>query len=98
MKKIYKRPICVTLNRLGKESSIYLWSRYFSNIENAITRGVMLALLTGEPGDVLEITSSNYGYLIATIKLKVNAKSVADLQVKFHVEQSLTVVRDKIYE
>ena len=62
-----------------------LWTRFFTSVTNAVTRGVELAILTGEPGDILEISHSNFGFLIATVKLKVNAKNFTNLNIQFHL-------------
>lgn len=80
---IYKRPIAATLHRASGKSTVEIWVRRYSSVTRAITRGVELMLLEGEPGDVLEISSSNFGYQIATVKLRVNAQSLRDLKIDF---------------
>ncbi len=52
-----------------------------------MTRGVELALLDGEPGDVLEISSSNFGYAIATIKLGVSTKGLTNIKIEFLIDE-----------
>ena len=92
-KKVPKRPITVKLHRLMNHSTEVMWTRYYATATNAIRRGVELAILTGHPGDVLEVSSSHFGFLIATVKLAVGANNLVDLQVKFHVTDQLETER-----
>jgi len=92
---VYKRAIAVTLHRRTGKSTKVIWVRYFNRVTTAIPRGVELALLSGQPGDVLEFTSSNYGYLIATIKLNVGAKGLDSLNIDFAVQHSCNPNRIK---
>lgn len=85
--KFYKRSFCCKLHRLTENSSKVIWTRYFNSLAKCISRGTELSILTGQPGDVLEITSSNFGYLVATIKLKVGATSISDLNIKFYLKK-----------
>jgi hypothetical protein len=82
--KVYKRPIKATLHRRKGNSTITVWVRYYHSIASAISRGVELAILKGQPGDVLELSSSNYGYLIADVKLKVGSSGLSNMEIKFH--------------
>ena len=86
--KFYKRQIRATLHRLqpGTKASAEVWTRYYETVTSALSRGVNLALLTGEPGDVLELSSSNYGYQIATLKIKVGSKNLASMVIDFQIE------------
>jgi hypothetical protein len=74
--KHHKRPILAQLHR-GKE---LVWSRYYVKISTAIPRAVGLAILEGQPGDVVEFSNSNFGFLIATCKLSVTGK----LSIEIH--------------
>lgn len=83
--KQYKRNIRATLHRASGNSTEVIWVKYYSNISNAIRRAVELSIFTGQPGDVLEFTSSNFDYLIATIKLKVGVSVFANMDIEFHI-------------
>lgn len=83
--KIYKRKYKAVLHRAKGNSTVVISERFFQSIHRAISRGAELAILEGMPGDVLEISSSNFGYLVATVKLSVNAKSLSNLKIEFHV-------------
>lgn len=86
--KIYKRPIVATLHRYPegrRRGSQVIWTRYYTDITNAIPRGVQLALQDGEPGDVIEFASSNHGYQIATVRLKVGS-SIHNISVRISKE------------
>lgn len=87
LEKIYKREYKVVLHRRRGNSTEEIWVKFFSSISNCIRRGSELAVLTGQPGDVLEITHSNFGFLIATIKLKQGTTSFADMSIKFHLKE-----------
>lgn len=87
--KIYKRAIKATLHRNKGRSTAIVWERFFSSVTKAMTRGVELALLDGEPGDVLEITSSNFGYAIATVKLGVSTKGLTNIKIEFLIEEEV---------
>jgi hypothetical protein len=92
-KKMPKRPIVAKLHRSMNHTTEVMWIRYYSNATNAIRRGVELAILTGHPGDTLEVSSSHFGYLIATVKLTVGANSLVNLEVKFDVIDQLAIER-----
>ena len=85
--KIYKKEIRATLHRSSGKSSELLWTRFFNKVTTALSRGVELAVLTGQPGDVLEISSSNFGYLIATVRLTVNTKGLSSIKIEFQVDE-----------
>ena len=87
LEKVYKREYRVVLHRKSGNSTEEIWTKFFSSVSNCIRRGSELAVLTGQPGDVLEITHSNFGFLIATIKLKVGITSFADMSIKFHLNE-----------
>lgn len=82
-KKIYKRNIVMTIHRVRGRSTEEIDRRYYNSITNALTKGVGYALQFAYPGDILEFSSSNFGYLIATIKIKVGAASLSDLSIVF---------------
>lgn len=63
-----KRPILATLYRKHQP----VWVRRYSRITTALPRAVQLALLEGQPGDVVEFAHSDFGFQIATVKLSVN--------------------------
>lgn len=86
VKKEHKRAIRATLHRLKGKSSVVIWERYYASISSALKRGVELAILEGQPGDVLELTHSNFDFLIATLKLKVSSNNLASMDIKFHIE------------
>jgi hypothetical protein len=77
-----------TLHRRRGNSTEVVWIRFYTKLSKALARGVELALLTGQPGDVLEISSSNFGYDIATVKLSVNAKHLSQMQIVLHTEDA----------
>lgn len=83
--KFYKRQFRASLHRKMGNSTEVISVRYFSKLSKALSRGVELAILDGQPGDVLEITSSNFDYLIATVKLKVSISGKDSLDIKFHM-------------
>ena len=85
--KIFKRAIKVTLHRRKGNSTEVIWTRFFAKVTTALRRGVELAFLDGEPGDVLELSSSNFGYVIATVKLGVNSKGLSNIKIEFQVEE-----------
>lgn len=85
MAKIYKRAFRATLHRKIGGSTETVFVRYFSKVATALSRGLTLSIMEGEPGDVLEVTSSNFDYLIATMRLKVGSKNMATVDIKFHV-------------
>ena len=82
--KHFKRPYLAILHRTepGRKSTTILWTRYFKRLDTGIPRAVQLAMLEGQPGDIVEFASANHGYQIATIKLTVNAK-LAALDIRF---------------
>lgn len=68
-----KRPILAELRRDGySEFSTLVWKRHYSTISRAIPRAIELAL-TGNtmPGDVVEFSHAEFGFQIATLKLRV---------------------------
>lgn len=75
------RPILATLHRKvnGSGATQELWKRHYSRITRAIPRAVEIALLTGQPGDVVEFSSNDFGYQIATVRLSVGGK----IDIKF---------------
>lgn len=83
--QIYKRPICGTLHRKSGNSTEVISKRFFANLNSALSKGVNLILLEAEPGDVFELSSSNYGYLIATLVVKVGSKGLSSMKIEFHI-------------
>lgn len=93
MAKLYKRGIRAVLHRRVGNSTIEIFVRYFSKLSSAMSRGVTMAIFEGQPGDVLEVSSSNFGYLIATLKMKVGSKNLATMEIKFHMADALEAER-----
>lgn len=87
LEKVFKRPFRMTLHRKSGKSTEVIWSRLFSKISTAMPRGIELALLNDEPGDVLELTSSNFGYAIATVKLGVSTKGLTNIKIEFLIDE-----------
>lgn len=85
--KYYKRKIAATLHRRKGKSTEVIWVRYYTKVSKAVLKASELAILTGEPGDVVEITSSNFGYPIATVKLTFNKKGLIDLRTEYCVAE-----------
>lgn len=85
MDKHYKRPFKAVLHRRSGKSTTVVFTRFYSKVASALSRGLTLALLEGQPGDVLEVSSSNFGYLIATLKLKVGSTNLTNVGIEFHV-------------
>ena len=86
MTKFFKREIRCVLHRKMGRSTVKLWTRHYSSIENALKKGVELSILTGQPGDVLEITDANFEFLIATLKLKVGVTKRSNMEIKFYLK------------
>lgn len=76
--KTYKRPILAQFHRKNE----VLWTRTYNRISTAIPRSVELAILEGQPGDVVEFSNANFGFQIATVKLSVTGK----IDIKFSRE------------
>lgn len=87
--KIYKRAFKVVLHRKSGNSTVVVWTRFFNKVSASLSRGVELAVLTGQPGDVLEISSSNYGYAIATVKLGVSTKGMINIKIEFLIDEEV---------
>lgn len=65
------RPIVVTFsNTNGK----VIWMRYFARLETAIARAASVLVLQGAPGDKMEIASNDYGFQIATLRIKTQGQ------------------------
>lgn len=96
--KYYKRQIRARLHRLqpGSNASVEIWTRYYNTVTSALSRGVMYALMTGEPGDVLELSSANHDYPIATLKIKVGSKSLSTMVIDFQLKGVFTESRTAI--
>ena len=92
-KKTYKRAFRAVLHRRKGNSTEEIFTRYYETVTSALTRGVNYAILRGEPGDVLEITSSNFEYEIATLKIKVGSKGLSSMDIKFHIFTDLELER-----
>lgn len=61
------RPYLAQLHRGDKT----LWKRSYQSFTNAARRATELALLQGEPGDVMEFSNNDTGFQIGTMKLHV---------------------------
>lgn len=96
MSKGYKRAIRATLHRRKGNSTTAVFSRFFANVTSALSRGVALAIEGGQPGDVLELTSSNFDYLIATLALKVGSKGLSTMDIKFHFDGAFETERKRV--
>jgi hypothetical protein len=83
--KEYKRRIRVCLHRTTTKENIVIWTKYYSKLENALMKAPVSVVFFAQPGDVLEITSSNFDYLIATIKFKVGKTSIANMETMYHI-------------
>ncbi len=83
--KEYKRRIRACLHRPCGKTTTVVWTKYFSKLENAIFKAPMGVMFIAEPGDVIEITSSNFDYLIATIKFKVGKTTIANTETVYHI-------------
>lgn len=68
------RPILAQLHR-GQQT---LWKRHYASLSNAARRAVELAMLSGEPGDVIEFSWAPAGLQIGTAKLSVNGQLVIE--------------------
>lgn len=91
--RIFKRPIRAVLHRsTGKgKSTIAIWTRYYSSVASCLSKGVSLAILDGQPGDVLELSSYNFGYAIATLKLKVGSRGLSSMDIQFLITKDQDV-------
>lgn len=87
--KEYKRKIRAQLLRhKGSKISLVLWTRYYSKLENAVAKAPGWVMFFAQPGDVIEITSSNFDYPIATIKFKVGKSNISNMETVYHVGAS----------
>lgn len=83
--KEYKRKIRACLHRPKGKSTIVLWTKYYSKIENAVMKAPAWVMFFAEPGDVIEITSSNFDYPIATIKFKAGSTTMSNMETIYHI-------------
>lgn len=65
-----KRPILATILRKHIAQSV----RHYSRISTAFPKAVQLLIESGEPGDVVEFASSDFGYQIGTVKIHAGGK------------------------
>jgi len=89
--KVYKRTITATLHRLCGNSTKIIFVRRYANVTNAIKKGIELFIFSGHPGDVLEISHSNFGFQIATVKTKVGSSKISDMQIKFYLNKNKSI-------
>lgn len=68
-----ERPILATLTR--KHQTV--WVRRYARIDSAIPRAVQLAILEGQPGDVVEFARAVTSLQIGTVRLSVGGKLTA---------------------
>jgi hypothetical protein len=61
------RKIMASLYR-GKQKA-HIWTRYYSYFDTAMPRAVQLALTYGEPGDIVEFSSTELGFQLGTLKV-----------------------------
>jgi hypothetical protein len=63
-----RRPIVATFIRRNKSVTK---TRYYSRITTGFPRAVQLLMIDGEPGDLVEFASNEFGYQIGFVRLKV---------------------------
>lgn len=83
--KEYKRRVRACLHRPKGKSTIVLWTKYYSKLENAVFKSPLSVMFMAQPGDVIELTSSNFDYPIATIKFKVGTTTIANMETVYHI-------------
>ena len=66
------RPFTLTFDRKGK--NFIGVTRHYTKVNNAIVKSIALLLEYGQPGDVAEISSSTFGYQLATVKIHVGGR------------------------
>jgi metal-responsive CopG/Arc/MetJ family transcriptional regulator len=69
----YERNIIMTLHRDNK----IVWVRRYARIDTAIRRCTQLAVLEGQPKDVMEMAHNISGRQLGTIKLHTGNKLTA---------------------
>lgn len=67
------RPYVVSFLR-DKGAVTFKAPRYFSRLDTAVPRGVAILLCEGQPGDVVEVASNDFGFQIATIKVHAGGR------------------------
>ena len=72
----YERKIIATLNRVEGNKRVVVWTRTYVRFDTAAPRAVELGLLTGQPGDVVQISSILTGLEIGTVKIHAGGKIV----------------------
>lgn len=80
-KKPSKRPILAILHRKVSYGTMVIWTRHYARLDRAIPRAVQLAMLDGQPGDVIEFAHAEFGFQIATLKLSVG-KNASNIELK----------------
>jgi hypothetical protein len=81
------RPILAILHRRltpHARGTEILWTRHYVRLENAIRRAVELAVLEGEPGDVIEFALAS-GAQLGTVKLHTAGELTARWENLGHV-------------
>lgn len=69
MQRKYERNIVATLNRVEGNKRVVVWTRTYARFDTAAPRAVELGILTGQPGDVVQIASILTGLEIGTVKI-----------------------------
>ena len=59
-----------TFSRPGS-NAYWLKPRRYTRISNSVPRAVYLLMMKGQPGDVVEIASADFGFQAMTVKLHV---------------------------
>lgn len=60
-----------TFSRPGKRE-YWLKPRRYTLLSTAIPRAVQLLMLSGQPGDVVELASHDFGFQVMSVKLHAN--------------------------
>lgn len=76
------RPLVATLFSNRKP----VWVRYYARLDTAVRKSVHLAVLEGEPGDVIEFSSRQFGYQIGTVVIHVLGRLTVSWDKQFLTE------------
>lgn len=60
------RPYVMSFLR-GKDKTPFKPMRYYARLNTAIPRAIGLLLDEGQPGDVIELASNDFGFQVATV-------------------------------
>jgi hypothetical protein len=91
--KEYKRRIRASLHRPAGKTTTVVWTKYYSKLENAMMKSPASVMFFAQPGDIIEVTSSNFDYLIATIKFKVGVSSIANTETVYHIGADTEILK-----